>query len=144
MQQKMLIKVKYTKQLDNGTFKRVTEPYVVFSDSFTDAEAQIYEELGSKIRGEFIVKSIDRVEFNDVFVYDDSDQHYKIKTKSIKVDEDRDVQSTIAMTFLVTAESPEQAILRLRECLSTLIVDFEVTSCDKSPIIEVFAPVIRD
>jgi hypothetical protein len=40
------VKVKYTRQLENGTFKRVSEPYLLAAMSFTDAEARIYEELG--------------------------------------------------------------------------------------------------
>ncbi|HRP53378.1 MAG TPA: DUF4494 family protein, partial [Fluviicola sp.] len=40
-------KVKYTKQLEDGSFKRVSEPYLVAAMTFTDAEARIYEELGS-------------------------------------------------------------------------------------------------
>ncbi len=36
------VKVKYTKQLENGTFKRVSEPYLLAAMTFTDAEARIY------------------------------------------------------------------------------------------------------
>ena len=39
------VKVKYTKQLENGTFKRVSEPYLLCAMTFTDAETRIYEEL---------------------------------------------------------------------------------------------------
>ena len=52
------VKLKYTKQLDNGTLKRVTEPYLIAAMTFTDAEARIYEELGNAIRGEFMVSGI--------------------------------------------------------------------------------------
>ena len=62
-----IVKVKYTRQLDNGAFKRVTEPYLVAGFSFTDAEASIYENLGSVIRGEFTVTDIKRVEYHDIF-----------------------------------------------------------------------------
>ncbi len=54
------VKVKYTKQLENGSFKRVTEPYLLAAITFTDAESRIYEELGNIIRGEFHVTSINR------------------------------------------------------------------------------------
>ena len=56
------VKVKYKKQLENGTFKRVSEPYLLAAMTFTDAEARIYEELGSIIRGEFNVVGITRTE----------------------------------------------------------------------------------
>ena len=58
------VKVKYTRQLENGTFKRVSEPYLLAAMSFTDAEARIYEELGSRIRGEFNVVGISRTELH--------------------------------------------------------------------------------
>ena len=61
------VKVKYTKQLEDGTFKRVSEPYLVAAMTFTDAEARIYEELGSLIRGEFVVTGITRTDFHDIF-----------------------------------------------------------------------------
>ena len=32
------VKVKYTKQLDDGQFKRVTEPYLLAAMTFTDAD----------------------------------------------------------------------------------------------------------
>ena len=73
------VKVKYTKQLEDGTFKRVSEPYLVAAMTFTDAEARIYEELGSLIRGEFVVTGITRTDFHDIFHYEDADVWYKCK-----------------------------------------------------------------
>jgi DNA replication initiation complex subunit (GINS family) len=52
------VKVRYTKQNEDGSFKRVTEPYLLAAVSFTDAEKRIYEELENTIRGEFRVMSI--------------------------------------------------------------------------------------
>ena len=60
------VKVKYTNQLDNGAFKRVSEPYLLAAMTFTDAEARIYEELGQVIRGEFNVVGIVRTEIHDI------------------------------------------------------------------------------
>ena len=73
------VKVKYTKQLDNGTFKRVSEPYLLAAMTFTDAEARIYEELGSIIKGEFNVVGITRTEIHDIFAYEDAYTWYKAK-----------------------------------------------------------------
>lgn len=35
------VKVRYTKQFDDGSLKRVSEPYLLAAVSFTDAEARI-------------------------------------------------------------------------------------------------------
>lgn len=74
------VKVKYTKQLEDGGFKKVSEPYLLAAMTFTDAEARIYEELGSIIRGEFVVTGISRTEIHDIFMYDDIDTWYKCKS----------------------------------------------------------------
>ena len=59
------VKVKYTKQLDNGALKRVSEPYLLAAMTFTDAEARIYE---SKILLTEVVKLIEAKEFHVVNV----------------------------------------------------------------------------
>jgi len=130
------VKVKYTKQLDNGTFKRVSEPYLLAAMTFTDAEARIYEELGEIIRGEFQVVSIARTEIHDIFNYDDSDVWFKVKMTF--VDEEDEKSKKVTQEFLVTAETGKAAYERVQESLSTLMVSFELPEIKKSPIVEVF------
>lgn len=132
------VKVKYTKQLDNGTLKRVTEPYLVYALSFTDAEALIYEELDSIVRGEFIVQGIARTELHDVFMYDDADVFYKCKVKYQSVDCDSEKGKKVTQIFLVTADSVAQAHERIKESLSGLMVDFSIPSIVISPIVDIF------
>lgn len=132
------VKVKYTKQLDNGTLKRVTEPYLVHALSFTDAEARIYEELDSIVRGEFIVQGIARTELHDVFMYDDADVFYKCKVKYQSVDCDSEKAKKVTQIFLVTADSVAQAHERIKESLSGLMVDFSIPSIVVSPIVDIF------
>ena len=71
------VKLKYTKQLEDGTLKRVTEPYLLAGMTFTDVEARIYEELGSSIRGEFLVTGIARTDIHEIFSIDGSNVWYK-------------------------------------------------------------------
>lgn len=133
------VKVKYTKQLDNGALKRVSEPYLLAAMTFTDAEARIYEELGQIIRGEFNVVGIVRTEIHDIFAYDDADVWYKVKIKYEGVEEgDSDKAKKVSQNFLVSAESVKQAYERIQESLSTLLVDFEIPSIIVSPIVEIF------
>lgn len=130
------VKVKYTKQLENGTFKRVTEPYLLAAMTFTDAEARIYEELGEIIRGEFQVVSIARTEIHDIFNYEDSDVWFKVKMTF--VDEEDEKSKKVTQEFLVTAETGKIAYERIQESLSTLMVSFELPEIKKTPIVEVF------
>lgn len=116
------VKVKYTKQLDNGALKRVSEPYLVAAMTFTDAEARIYEELGTIIRGEFHVVGITRTELHDIFAYDDADIWYKVKVKYETADADSEKTRKVTQNFLVSAGSVKEAYERIKESLSTLMV----------------------
>ena len=132
------VKVKYTKQLDNGQFKRVSEPYLLAAMTFTDAEARIYEELGSIIKGEFNVIGITRTEIHDIFAYDDADVWYKVKITYDSEAADDEKAKKVAQNFLVSAHSVKDAFDRIKESLSTLMVDFQIPSIIVSPIVEIF------
>lgn len=132
------VKVKYTKQLDNGTFKRVSEPYLLAAMTFTDAEARIYEELGSIIKGEFNVVGITRTEIHDIFAYDDAEVWYKVKITYDSESADDEKTKKVAQNFLVSAHSVKDAYDRIKESLSTLMVDFQIPSIIVSPIVEIF------
>jgi hypothetical protein len=132
------VKVKYTKQLENGTFKRVSEPYLLAAMTFTDAEARIYEELGSSIRGEFQVTGITRTDLHDIFQYDDAEQWFKCKVTYDRIDEDGEKAKTISQNFLVSAANVKESYERMEESLATLMIDFNVVSITASPIVEIF------
>ena len=140
------VKVKYTKQLDDGTFKRVSEPYLLAAMTFTDAEARIYEELGSIIRGEFTVTNIARTEYHDIFYYEDADLWYKCKITYQSEGDGLDVESDlnpkkvkkVSQNFLVTATSVKEAFERIQESLSTLMVDYQIPSIMLTPIVDIF------
>ncbi len=132
--------VKYTKQLDNGMFKRVTEPYLVAAVTHGDAEARIYEELGSAIRGEFAVTKVVMTDVHDIFAYDDADVWYKCKVTYDAPDADMDRAKKVTQNFLVSAHSVKDAFDRIKESLSTLMVDFSIPTISVSPLIDIFPP----
>jgi len=132
------VKVKYTKQLENGTFKRVSEPYLLAAMTFTDAEARIYEELGTTIRGEFLVTGIARTDIHDIFQYDESEAWFKAKISYDKLEEEGDKKKTISQNFLVSAETVKEAYERIVESLSTLMIDYQITQIIASPIVDIF------
>ena len=132
------VKVRYTKQLDNGSFKRVTEPYILAAHTFSDAEARIYEELGSIIRGEFSVVSITRTEIHDIFGYDDVDVFYKAIISFDSYDEDSEKTKKQKNTFLVTASSVKEANDRIKESLSGWLADYTIDAVSVTPIVDFF------
>lgn len=132
------VRVKYTKQLENGTLKRVTEPYLLAAMTFTDAEARIYEELGTYIRGEFMVVGIARTDLSDIFQYEDSATWFKCKITYGIEEEDGDKKKKVAQNFLVSAPDVKEAYGRMEESLAGLMIDYQVLSIVSSPIVEIF------
>lgn len=133
------VKVKYTAQLDDGRLKRVTEQYLMAAVSFTDAEARIYEELGTRIRGEFNVVGISRTELHDIFAYDDCGTWYKVKV-NYETGEDPDKPKKVTQNFLIEANDVSEAYDRMKESLKSLMVEFKMPSIAESPIVDIFPP----
>lgn len=132
------VKVKYTKQFDDGRLKRVNEPYLVDAVSFTEAEARIYEELAAYIRGEFAINGISKTDFADIFHYDDAEDWYKCKVTYVSVDADSGKEKKVNQNFLVSAHSVKEAYARLEESLSGMMVSYDIPSVMLSPIVDIF------
>ncbi|MFQ3213071.1 MAG: hypothetical protein ACJAT1_001944 [Marivirga sp.] len=137
MKQWFLCKVKYQKEDENGRLRSLTEPYLVDAVSFTEAETRIYEEMGERVRGEFLITGISKSKIMDVFKYDDVDVWYKCKVVYY-VAEESGKEKKIANQMIITAHNVKEAYDRMYESLNNMLVSFQVPEIVESPIIEVF------
>ena len=133
-----LCKVKYAKENEQGLLKNVSEQYLVDAVSFTEAEARIYDMLGSVIRGDFQVTNISKSNFVDVFFFEDIDIWHKCKISYIVTDGDSGKEKKVTQFMLVTAHDVKEAYDRIHESLSNMLVSFRVPEVTESPIVEVF------
>ncbi len=131
-------KVKYQKEDEQGYVKNVTEAYLVDALSFTEAEAKIYEEIGQRIMGEFMVTSIAKSRVVDVFEYPDADTFYSCKVSYVTVDADSGKEKKINNIMLINAHHVKEAYERIHESLNNMLVTFVVPEVKESPILEVF------
>ena len=131
-------KVKYTKQLENGTFKRVSEPYLVASVTHGDAEARIYEELGSIIRGEFSVVGVVPFPVVDIFHFEESDIWWVCQVSMQDPSLDSDKIKMIKAKYLVSADDIKDAYEKLNESLYGMVMDYSITSVQVSQIVDIF------
>lgn len=60
-------KVKYTKQSEDGSFKRVSEQFILEAMTFGHAEERVFEQL-NHIRGEVVLDDLKRTSFHDMFL----------------------------------------------------------------------------
>jgi hypothetical protein len=134
-----VVKIKYTKQADSGEFKRVNEPYLVSAMSFTDAEARIYEELGSIIRGEFTVTGVTPKNYEDVFTYETADEYWwEVQVKMQDSNLDSDKIKMVTNTYLVSAETLPDAVDNITESLNGSVMDMTIVGVKSSPIVDIF------
>lgn len=133
-----LCRVKYAKENEEGLLKNVSEQYLVDAVSFTEAEARIYDMLGSTIRGDFQVTNISKSNFIDVFPYDDIDIWHKCKITYVVADADSGKEKKVTQFMLITAHDVKEAYERIHESLSNMLVTFRVPDVVESPIVEVF------
>lgn len=133
-----LCKVKYAKENEQGLLKNIVEQYLVDAVSFTEAEAILYDRLGSQIRGDFQVTGISKSNIVDVFFYDDADIWYKCKISYLVADGESGKEKKVTQYMIVTAEDAKQAFDRIQESLSNMLVSFRLPDIVESAIVDVF------
>ena len=133
-------KVRYEKTLENGTIKKVTEPYLVDAMSFTEAEARIIKEMSPFMSGEWSVADIKRANFSELFPSDEetADRWYKIKLATIIIDEKKQVEKKVTTWKLVQAANLKDAIKKLDENMKGSLADFELTQVAETAIVDVY------
>jgi len=130
------VKAKYMK-LDEATgkVKKVSEVFLVDAVSVTDSEAIVIKELEGYNQEVFITGSnVSKIQ--EVFNYQDSENWFKCKVQYVDVDQKSGKEKKFTMQVIVCAENSEQAVQRVQESLSTMIVPFTVPSVQLSKIVE--------
>ncbi|MDO9554558.1 DUF4494 domain-containing protein [Rhodonellum sp.] len=130
--------VKYAKENEQGMLKTVSEKYLVDAVSFTEAEARLYEVLGSVIRGDFQVTTVAKSNIVDVFYYEDTDVWYQCKIVYFVVDSNSGKEIKVTQFMLVTADNVRDAYDRIFESLSNMLVTFRVPEIKETAIMEIF------
>ena len=132
--------VKYERTMDDGTLKKVNEPYLVDALSFTEAEERIIEERKHYMSGEFQVSDIKRARYAELFETDDesADRWFKVKLTFITLDEKTGAEKKTSQNVLVQAADLRDAVKRLDEGMKTSMMDYVISSVAESPLLDVY------
>ena len=133
-----LVKAKFTKEFADGALKRVTESYLFRAANFTDAETRVHAEVGEGLKGEFLVKSITKQTYHDIFRYDDCDTWYRCTITHLDVDCDSGRENNIKVKCLVSADDVDMATDRINESFIAITNSFEILKVEKTGIVEIF------
>jgi hypothetical protein len=131
-------KVKYVKIDDDGRERKVSEVYLVDAVTFTDAETRIIQQLQTMVRGEFVVDNIKKSNIIEIFPHEEGEWWYKAKIGIVTIDEKAGKEKKINNYFLVAADDIKQALQRLEEGLSYILVPYQTTSLAVCTIVDVF------
>ena len=131
-------KAKFMRLTDDGTQKKVSEPYMVDALSFTEAEARIIEELTPFVSDELIIDAVKKTNITEVFRDERGDRWYKVKTNIITIDEKTGAEKRASVNSLVQASDFQGAVDNFMEAWKGTLADFEIFSVTETAIMDVF------
>ena len=131
-------KVRYDKVQDNGSVKKVNEPYLVDALSFTEAEARIIEEQTPFISGDFTVSAVKRTKISEIFYDEGGDRWYLAKVAFITIDEKSGVEKKSNSFILVQATDFKNAVENFTKGMADTMADYEIVSIAETPLMDVY------
>jgi hypothetical protein len=94
--------------------------------------------MQSVVRGDFSVTDIRKSRIGEVFPFGAGEWWFKATINIVTIDEEAGREKKIKANYLVAADDISQALKRLDESLSYLVVPYIVTSIAVSTIVDVF------
>lgn len=123
---------------ENGTVKKVNEPYLVDALTFTEAEARIIEEMKPYISGEYSISSEKKTRISEIFFNEGADRYYLVKANFINYDENTGAEKKSVSQILVQASDFEDAVDKFKEGMKGSMADYEIGSISETMIMDVF------
>lgn len=131
-------KVRYDKMAENGTVKKVNEPYLVDALTFTEAEARIMDEMKAFISGEYSISSEKKTKISEIFFNETGDRYYLVKVNFIILDEKTGVEKKTTNQILVQASDFDEAVANFKDGMKGTMADYEIASVSETLIMDVF------
>ena len=132
------VTVRYVKEQEDGSLKKLTESYLFDAVCFKEAEELAHEEIGATCRGEFQVASIKEEKYSDVIVTDE-EEWFDVKYRTMNVDADSGKEKWHTVKILVNAYSLTKAMDYAFDEISRHVSVFTLASIAKTKIIDVFS-----
>lgn len=128
---------------ENGTVKRVNEPYLVDALSFTEAESRIIEEMKPFISGEFSISAVKKTKIAEIFFDETADKYYQVKYNILLIDERTGAEKKSAVLTLVQASDFDAALANFREGMKGTMADYEIASITETQIMDVYPLILE-
>ena len=131
-------KVRYERMTENGSVKKVNEPYLVDALTFTEAENRIIEKITPYISGDFSISAVKKTRISEIFFDDSGDKYYMVKVNFITLDEKSQIEKKTSNFILVQASDFAGSLAKFEEGMKGTLADYEIASITETPIMDVF------
>lgn len=138
MAQWIEVRARYDKMMENGSIKKVTEPYLVDALSCAEAEARLTEELTPFISGDFRISSVVTTKISEIFWDALGDRFYKVKINFITIDEKSAAEKRTATYILVQAHSFKEAYDNFIDGMKGTMADYEIEAITETKLVKVY------
>lgn len=132
-------KVKYAKVSESGSEQLITENFLLDAVSYTDAETRIIRKMREMVKGgEFAIIDIKKSKIAEVFPYENGEWWFKATINLVTVDEEKGKEKKLRTYYLIMADDINEALKRLDDSLSYLVIPYVVSAMAVSTIVDVF------
>ena len=131
-------KVKYERNVDDGSIAKVSETYLIDALSFTEAEERINEEMKPYISGDFMVTDIKRAKIYELFENESGDRWYRSKVNFVSLDEEKGIEKRIATTMYAQASTLKEAVDVIDKGMKGTLADYEIASVAETDVMDIF------
>lgn len=134
------VKISYSKIMENGVERNVTEAYLFESLSCTEAEARAIEEISPYISGEFQISSVKKINYSELFFSkeDSADRWFKCKVLFITLDEKSGTEKKSSTNMLVQASGLRDALEKLEKGMKGSMADYQIAGINETAIMDVY------
>ena len=133
-------RVKYSKEMDDGKKKKVSEEYLVDAESFTETEKRANKAATDLIgTRDFDITAISREPVSDIIKGTEQDDNhwYKAVVALVTVDEETGQKKFSPQVMYVNSEDTKEADELLRDHMESSQVDWEIKSIAETKVLGV-------
>ena len=131
------VKIKYLKQLEDGSISSKSESFMLNALSFTEAEARLQGILEEYI-AEYNLLGCSKTNIEDVIIDESKEFFYKIKVSYVSADADSGKEKAITENYIIQSSGLKEAYEKMEVRLQGSIVDWEIPAISKTNIVDVF------
>jgi hypothetical protein len=131
-----ICKIKIDRVQEDGTFKKITEPYLINAMSYTEVEARMAEFLASETT-EYKFTSISKANISDIFINEGAEKWYKAKVSFVSLDEAAGKEKKINQFMLIQSIDFQHATEALLKEFKNFTVPYDIHSLTETAILDV-------